>query len=144
VFDTAPRGDRVNQDRIDWLFDNDEFDLPNARRPACHRNGTKYTAVYGRMYGDRPAPTLTTGFGSPGQGRFIHPNRRRMITPHEAARLQGFPDSYSFELSNGNVTRQGLNKWIGDAVPSPLAMYVVVAALKSLFGHEPRFPWVDE
>jgi hypothetical protein len=77
--------------RVDFLFDHDLFDLPDTERPDCHKNGTTYTAVYGRMHWDRPSQTITTGIGTPGQGRYIHSLRRRVITPHEAARLQGFP-----------------------------------------------------
>ena len=51
-----------NDARIEWLFANDEYDTPNHLRPDCHKDGTTYHAVYGRMWWDRPAPTLTTGF----------------------------------------------------------------------------------
>ena len=66
------------------------------------------------MYWDKPAPTITGGFGSNGQGRFVHPLRRRTLTPHEAARLQFFPDYFDF----GNVKRRELQQIIGNAVPS--------------------------
>ena len=82
-----------NQRRINYLFDNDLLDLPYSERPECHQGGTTYNSVYGRLRLDRPAPTITTGFLTPGRGRFIHPTERRTITPHEAARIQGFPDS---------------------------------------------------
>jgi DNA (cytosine-5)-methyltransferase 1 len=53
-----------------------------------------------------------------GQGRYVHPQRRRTITPHEAARLQTFPDWFDF----GEKTPRGvLAKAIGNAVP-PLLM----------------------
>ena len=71
----------ANRRRIDWLFDNDAHDLPLSERPDCHRDGTTYNAVYGRLYPDRPAPTITTGFLTPGRGRYIHPTRRRVLTP---------------------------------------------------------------
>src|SRR5690606_3961867 len=69
LFDTAPTLTPVNLARIDYLFENDLYDLPDDQRPDCHKTGTSYTAVYGRMYWDRPAQTITTGFGTPGQGR---------------------------------------------------------------------------
>ncbi len=122
-----------NRRRIEWLFANDEHNLATDQRPDCHKDGTTYGAVYGRMYADRPAPTLTTGFLTPGRGRYIHPNRPRTITPHEAARIQGFPDGYKFRLADGSrPTKTKLTKWIGDAVPMPLGY---VAGLSAL-GHQ--------
>lgn len=131
-FDTAPVPTDENRKRIDWLFDNQEYNLANTERPDCHKDGTTYTAVYGRMRGDRPAPTITTGIGTPGQGRFIHPSRRRLVTPHEAARIQGFPDWYGFTAEGEVGKRKDLAKWIGDAVPSVLGHEVAKRALLSV------------
>ena len=116
-----------NQIRIQHLFEEGLFNLPLHLRPKCHQQGTSYTASYGRMYPDAPAPTLTTGLFSPGRGRFIHPHLPRTLTPREAARIQGFPDWYQFD-PYGKTTRTNLAKWIGDAVPSILG-YVAVGAL---------------
>lgn len=57
-----------------------------------------------------------------GQGRFVHPKRRRTLTPHEAARIQGFPDFFSFESVQ---SRTELHEIIGNAVPPILATVVV-------------------
>jgi DNA (cytosine-5)-methyltransferase 1 len=132
IFDSAPQPSETNRRRIAWLLENDAHDLPWDERPDCHRNGTSYTAVYGRMYRDRPAPTITTGFGAPGQGRFIHPDRPRLITPHEAARIQGFPDWFDFAPGGLPYTRKNLAKWIGDAVPPNLGFTVALAMLQRL------------
>lgn len=119
-----------NQRRIDWLHDNDEHDLALAERPECHQDGTTYTSVYGRLHSDRPAPTITTGFMTPGRGRYVHPTRRRVITAREAARLQGFPDTYRFQTDPANPpARSKLAKWIGDAVPMPLGHAATISAL---------------
>lgn len=120
-----------NRRRIDWLFDNDEYDLPLSERPECHQDGTTYNAVYGRLHAEQPAPTITTGFMTPGRGRYIHPTRRRTLTPHEAARLQGFPDGYDFHPHAQPSSKAQLGKWIGDAVPMPLGF---VAGLSVLGG----------
>ncbi|BAL01388.1 putative methyltransferase [Oscillibacter valericigenes Sjm18-20] len=121
VFDTPANSSLRNKERIDYLFENDLFDLPNSERPDCHRlKKHSYTSVYGRMHWDIPSPTITGGFGSNGQGRFVHPYKRRTITPHEAARLQFFPDYFNFD----GVKRRELQQIIGNAVPSK-ASYII-------------------
>ncbi|MCO8144842.1 DNA cytosine methyltransferase [Rhodovulum tesquicola] len=144
TFETSPVQGPENARRIDFLFDEDLHDLPNSERPDCHRDGTTYTSVYGRMHADKPAPTITTGIGTPGQGRFIHPSRRRLITPHEAARIQCFPDGYGFCTVDEEQPRKALAKWIGDAVPPYLGMSVVCAALTAVTGKQPTYPWENE
>jgi DNA (cytosine-5)-methyltransferase 1 len=130
IFNTVPQLSEDNLRRVNWLFDNDEYDLPNHERPKCHQNGHTYPATYGRMYWDKPAPTITGGFQTPGRGRFIHPKRRRVLTPHEAARVQGFPDFFDFNAVLGDrLSRSHLSKWIGDAVPSILGTAAVMSAL---------------
>jgi len=127
-----------NRRRIDWLFEKGEHDLPPSERPECHQDGTTYNAVYGRLHRDKPAPTITTGFMTPGRGRYIHPTRRRTLTPHEAARLQGFPDGYDFHPHPSKVSSKAqLGKWIGDAVPMPIGY---VAGLSVLGGDVPWSP----
>jgi DNA (cytosine-5)-methyltransferase 1 len=117
----------VSRERIDWLFDNGEYDLPDALRPDCHRTKAHtYKSVYGRLYWDEPAWTITTGFQVMGQGRFLHPVRRRVITSREAARLQFFPDFFDFGITN----RKGYAKMIGNAVPSRLAYILGVELLR--------------
>jgi DNA (cytosine-5)-methyltransferase 1 len=105
----------ANIQRVEHLFEYDKHDLPDPMRPSCHRDKKhKYVAMYGRMYLDRPAQTLTGGFGSMGQGRYVHPTRKRLVTPHEAARLQGFPDFYDFSSAN---SLSSLREMIANAVP---------------------------
>lgn len=119
AYDSASKPTSQNARRISFLFDNALYDLPNGKRPQCHRDGNhSYVSVYGRLRWDHPAQTITTGFGCMGQGRYVHPAARRTITPHEAARLQTFPDWFDF----GAKTRRGvLAKAIGNAVP-PMMM----------------------
>jgi DNA (cytosine-5)-methyltransferase 1 len=111
---------KINEERIQYLFENDSYTLPDHVRPLKHQDGHSYPSSYGRMKWDEPSGTITTGFMSPGRGRFIHPLLPRALTPHEAARIQGFPDSYIFESSGPKPARSLLAKWIGDAVPAPL------------------------
>jgi len=132
VMRSTPRMSDENIDRVKWLFENEKYDLENHMRPACHRDGHTYPSVYGRLHPDRPAPTITTGFQTPGRGRFVHPTRQRVLTAREAARIQGFPDSFEFSCATGDVTRSMLQKWIGDAVPSILGFTAGLIALESL------------
>jgi DNA (cytosine-5)-methyltransferase 1 len=82
--------------------------------------------MYGRLKYDEPAQTITSGFGSPGQGRFIHPTRCRTLTPHEASRLQFFPDSFDFSSVK---LRTALANMIGNAVPMLLSLVLAMAIL---------------
>ena len=119
LLDTASRPGLENLDRIRYLLQNDAYDLPNPLRPECHRNDDhSYKSMYGRMPWTEPAQTITSGFGSPGQGRFIHPSQPRTLTLREAARLQFFPDSFSFA---GIEKRTYLAQMIGNAVPMKLS-----------------------
>lgn len=112
-----------NKARIDYLFSNNVYELPDRYRPACHRDKRhSYLSMYGRMYPDKPAQTITSGFGSMGQGRFVHPTRPRMITAREAARIQGIPDYYSF---NSVSSKSALRDMIANAVPPALSAVAV-------------------
>lgn len=124
-FSTSAVHSSTNKKRIQYLFDHDLYELPDHQRPDCHRlKKHSYKSVYGRMYPDRPAPTITRGFGSTGQGRFVHPMRQRSITPHEAARIQFLPDWFDF----GDTARRKLQMLIGNAVP-PKFGFVLATAL---------------
>ena len=82
------------------------------------------------MHRDQPAPTITGGFLTPGRGRFIHPTQRRVLTPREAARVQGFPDWFNFSTKSAEPpSRTELGRWIGNAVPSVLGFVATLSAL---------------
>jgi DNA (cytosine-5)-methyltransferase 1 len=109
-----------NLKRVEFLFKNDIYNLPNELRPPCHRDKEhSYNSVYGRLSNELPAQTLTSGYGSMGQGRYIHPTEPRTINSKEAARIQGFPDSFDFSACR-KVTQ--LRKMIANAVPPQLMM----------------------
>jgi DNA (cytosine-5)-methyltransferase 1 len=118
-----------NVKRIDHLFRTGNYELPNEYRPPCHRDKAhSYISMYGRLRKNFPAQTITSGFGSMGQGRYVHPTQRRMITPHEAARIQGFPDYFQFESAKG-VT--ALRQMIGNAVAPPVAAVLLKLLLET-------------
>lgn len=123
-----------NRARIKHLFDYDLYDLPNDIRPDSHKDGHTYPSVYGRLDWDKPAQTITTGFMSPGRGRYIHPSQQRVITAREAARIQGFPDWFTFSENGEPPSKKLLSKWIGDAVPTQLGYAAVLMAMSGLTG----------
>ena len=106
-------------------------DIPAHLRLKCHQDVNTASGgwpdVYGRLHLNGQAPTITGGFDSFTRGRYGHPLQNRPLTPREAARLQGFPDTFRFSGTRGHVRAQ-----IGNAVPPPLAKALGEAILKSL------------
>lgn len=86
-------------------------DLPDKLRP---KNG--YDASYGRLWRNKPAPTLTAWLSYPGSGRFSHYEQNRVITIREALRLQSFDDNFRVF---GSLLKQ--SSLVGNAVPPLLA-----------------------
>lgn len=93
-------------------------------------NGENYTALdeeiksvhsgsYGRLCWDEQAPTITTRFDTPAGGRFIHPVENRTLSPREAARIQSFPDEFTFYGDKRSICRQ-----IGNAVPPKISYFL--------------------
>jgi DNA (cytosine-5)-methyltransferase 1 len=133
-FDQRSKASKVNQDRMNWFFEDadNRYDLPDELRPPCHKDKShSYKSMYGRLYWDIPAQTITTGFTSMGQGRYVHPSHPRTITPHEAARLQGFPDFFDFTVE-GKAQRTAWSKLIGNAVPPQLSTAVLQPIIRAM------------
>jgi DNA (cytosine-5)-methyltransferase 1 len=118
----------ANLKRARHLLKRGAYDLPNALRPTCQQGLHKYKSMYGRLDWSKPAQTITTGFGSPGQGRYLHPTRLRTLTPHEAARIQFFPDWFDFSALGH---RAYVDRAIGNAVPPKLSFVLGLHALRS-------------
>ena len=87
-------------------------DWPEELKLACHRKTLGFSDVYGRMWWDRVAPTLTSRCNSLSNGRFGHPEQNRAISLREAAALHTFPDDYEFFGAKNRIAG-----WIGNAVP---------------------------
>lgn len=98
-------------DRLSWK-DDAELQL---KCFAGKDNSFKDT--FGRMWWNRPAPTITTKFYSISNGRFAHPNEDRPISLREGATIQTFPMNYVFKTKK-IVTAA---KLIGNAVPPEYA-----------------------
>jgi len=75
-----------------------------------------FSQAYARLHRNGLANTITTSFGNPGSGRFMHYRDLRSISVREAARLQSFPDTFVFD---GDFTTQ--MRHVGNAVPPLLA-----------------------
>jgi DNA (cytosine-5)-methyltransferase 1 len=107
------------------------FDLQKKRpdlTPTCWIKKTSGgTDLFGRLWRDRPAFTIRTEFFKPEKGRYLHPRQHRPITHREAARLQSFPDSFTFLGTKTEVAKQ-----IGNAVPPLLAKKVAEAVIEHL------------
>lgn len=76
-----------------------------------------FSDVYGRLYWDKPSPTITTKFLSISNGRFGHPVQNRGLSIREGATLQSFPFNYEFKTSSLIVAA----RLIGNAVPPMFA-----------------------
>jgi DNA (cytosine-5)-methyltransferase 1 len=126
LFDRPARSNSDTRARIEHLFASDSFELPDALRPACHRDKKHtYKSIYGRLRWEQAAQTITSGFYSMCMGRYVHPAEPRTLTAHEAARLQFFPDHFDFS----SITRRtSLAQIIGNAVPMKLS-YAIGAAM---------------
>jgi DNA (cytosine-5)-methyltransferase 1 len=82
----------------------------------CHANGYKgHKDVYGRIFLNKPGPTMTTGCMNPSKGRFLHPWENHGITIRHTARFQTFPDTFKF---SGGLISQA--RQVGNAVPVEL------------------------
>ena len=100
--------------------------LPPSLRLPCHVRHSGHTDVYGRMWWDRPSPTLTCKCTSLSNGRFGHPEQDRAISVREAALIQTFPANYVFYSGHTANTRH-----IGNAVPVLLAKRIGQAVMKA-------------
>jgi DNA (cytosine-5)-methyltransferase 1 len=93
----------------------------------------KYDAISKscRLDPDGFCPTLRAGTG-PDQGSFqavrpLHPTESRVITPREAARLQGFPDWFQFSPTKWHSFRQ-----IGSSVSPIIAERIFAVARRAV------------
>lgn len=125
---------KVNLDRVVHVPEGGNWrDIPRGLLPAGMQRAklTDHTKRYGRLARDGLASTLLTKC-DPHWGAYIHPTQDRTISVREAARLQGFPDTFQFAGS-------GLGKHyeqVGNAVPVPVAFAIGFAAAKHLLAYQ--------
>ena len=108
-------------------------DLPEKYVLSCHKNFSGFNDVYGRMWWDKPAPTLTGGCLTPSKGRFLHPEDNRGLTVREVLRIQTFPDNFHFSFED--IKKVG--NFIGNSVP-PEWMKIIALHLAKEMAWEDR------
>jgi DNA (cytosine-5)-methyltransferase 1 len=81
-----------------------------------------------RLHADEPSKAITGGARS----EFLHPWEDRPLTLRECARLQAFPDDFTF---CGTISQQ--SQLIGNAVPPPLAQ-AIAESLRHDLHYYPR------
>lgn len=99
----------------------------------CHKNHNGHKDVYGRIDPNQPAPTMTTACINPSKGRFVHPTDHNGITARHAARIQTFPDDFTF---HGGLTAAG--RQIGNAVPVELGKALIKPLHKFIITNKSR------
>ena len=76
-----------------------------------------FSHAYGRLHRRGLARTVTTYFSNAGSGRFWHRTENRALTVREAARVQGFPDSFRFYSDEARRN----SRLVGNALDRALA-----------------------
>ena len=106
-------------------------DLPHELLPSSMQRALRkdHTRRYRRMTWDGVPRSVITRFRDPKSGEYTHPEQNRTITIREAARLQGFPDSFVFEGPRSSQYDQ-----VGNAVPTQLAQAIAAEVRRCLDG----------
>lgn len=109
--------------------------LPPSMQRALRKD---HTRRYRRMTWDGVPRSIITRFRDPKSGEYTHPEQDRTISIREAARIQGFPDWFSFFGPNTSKYTQ-----VGNAVPVPLARAIAGEVAACLTGAADRERLVD-
>ncbi|MGX1641356.1 DNA cytosine methyltransferase [Sphingobacterium sp. NPDC055431] len=102
-------------------------DDPELQLKCFEGKDDSFKDTFGRLWWNKPAPTITTKFFSISNGRFVHPEEDRALSIREGATLQSFPLTYKFKgTSVANIARM-----IGNAVPPKYATAIGKAIIQS-------------
>lgn len=118
--DVTPARDRH---RISFVAEGEWLSkTPGAPPDVVQRLTRKDTTKFRRLHRDLPSLTLRCGEA------LYHPVEDRYLTPREAARIQGFPDTHVFvgpiRRRTGTVRDLDQHRQVANAVPPPLAKSV--------------------
>lgn len=115
-------------------------DLPHELLPGSMQRALRkdHTRRYRRMDWEGVPRAIITRFRDPKSGEYTHPDQDRTISIREAARIQGFPDWFSFAGPNTSKYTQ-----VGNAIPVPLARSVASEVISCLSG-EARSAQLEE
>lgn len=110
-------------------------DVPRDLLPAGMQRARlkDHTKRYGRLDRDGLSATILTKC-DPHWGAYVHPTQDRTISVREAARLQGFPDTFQF--AGQHLSRQ--YEQVGNAVPVQVALAIAKATRNHLERAERR------
>lgn len=84
-----------------------------------------FNGKYKRLDLNSVSPTVDTRFGH--YKNFIHPTEHRSLSVREAARIQGFEDTFIF---HGPLQKQ--YEMVGNAVPPPLSRFIARNVMEKL------------
>ncbi len=117
--DAMHRTSRHRQETVEIIkqIPKDGGSRPRGVGPKCLDKVNGFYDVYGRLWWDRPAITITARCRTPSCGRFVHPSQDRGLSIREAALLQGFPHDFYFSGPFDDCYKQ-----IGNAVPPPFSV----------------------
>lgn len=119
----------VNLERLKHIPQGGSWrDIPHDLLPEGLKRARRsdHTKRYGRLHPDALCSTVLTKC-DPHWGSFFHPTQDRVISVREAARIQSFPDLYSF---SGSITQQ--YEQVGNAVPPLLGKAIGDEIMKML------------
>lgn len=100
---------------------------PELQLPCFVGKDDSFKDTFGRLWWDRPSPTITTKFFSVSNGRFVHPDEDRALSLREGATLQSFPVNYKFR----GTSTSSIARLIGNAVPPQYAKCIGEAIIKN-------------
>lgn len=98
-------------------------DDPDLQLTCFIGRNSSHVDTFGRLWWDRPSPTITTKFFSVSNGRFVHPEEDRALSLREGATLQSFPKKYKFF----GTSHSAIARIIGNAVPPEYARRIGLA-----------------
>ncbi len=132
---TVPSISQINKERLLLVGKNggNRFGFAHNERLQLHcfqGREDSFKDTFGRLWWNKPSPTITTKFFSISNGRFVHPEEDRALSLREGASLQSFPKSYKFYGSSVS----SIARIIGNAVPPEYAKRIGIAIIKNRNG----------